>query len=66
MPKSRKQLIGSRYLRHVIITWSMRNRGSVQRTHIMTKTSTQPLRMNTETLMTLPRNQPQLEPPIQS
>ena len=32
----------------------MRSRGSVQRTHIITKTSTQPLRMKTTTLITLP------------
>ena len=59
-PSSRTQLIGTRYFRQVIITWSMRSRGSVQRTHIITKTSSQPLRMKTTTLMTLPRTAAQL------
>src|SRR5262249_22542205 len=53
-PRSRKQLIGRRYFRHVIITWSIRSRGSVQRTHICTNTSSQHLTMNTITLMTFP------------
>src|SRR4051794_35261581 len=29
---------GTQYLRHVVITWSMRRRGKVQRTHIITVT----------------------------
>src|SRR4029453_2218538 len=37
----------------------MRSRGSVQRTHIITNTRSQPLRMKTTTLMTFP-NQPSL------
>jgi hypothetical protein len=30
--------IGVQYLRQVVITWSMRRRGSVQRIHIITST----------------------------
>ena len=52
--------MGMRYLRHVIITWSMRRRGSVQRTHIMTKTRNQPFNRKTNTLMTLPTMKPKL------
>src|SRR4051812_35247630 len=29
---------GTQYFRHVVMTWSMRNRGSVHRTHIITVT----------------------------
>src|SRR5438874_1984936 len=54
-PSSSTHEIGSRYFRQVIITWSMRSRGSVQRTHIITNTSSQPLAMNTVTLMRLPK-----------
>src|SRR5690606_29227567 len=35
---SNAQLIGSRYFKQEVITWSIRKRGSVHRTHIMTKT----------------------------
>src|SRR5947209_8718342 len=42
------------------MTWSMRKRGNVQRTHIITKTSVQPLKMNTVTLMTLPSTTPMM------
>src|SRR5207245_9887882 len=37
---------------------SIRRRGSVQLTHIMTKTSSQPLAMNTAALITLPKRNP--------
>src|SRR5947209_5277803 len=57
-PTSSTQLIGSKYLRQVIITWSMRSRGSVQRTHIITNTRNQHLKMNTITLMMLPTTGP--------
>src|SRR5262249_53019072 len=57
-PMRRKQLIGSRYFKQVIITWSIRSRGNVQRTHIMTKTSRKPLNRNTRTLTTLPTIEP--------
>ena len=30
--------IGVQYFRQVVITWSIRSRGSVQRTHIITAT----------------------------
>src|SRR5882724_8527679 len=53
-PINSTQLIGSRYFKQVIITWSMRSRGSVQRTHIITNTRNQHLKMNTNTLRTLP------------
>src|SRR5262245_22338567 len=53
-PNSRAQLIGRRYFRQVIITWSMRSRGSVQRAHIMTKTSSHALRTKTTALIRLP------------
>ena len=59
-PMSSTQLIGSRYFKHVIITWSMRSRGNVQRIHIITKTSNQPFKMKTTTLMTLPRTHPEV------
>ena len=36
---------GTQYLRQVVITWSMRSRGSVQRIHIMTVTPMAALRM---------------------
>ena len=39
-PRNRKQLIGTRYFRQVVITWSIRRRGNVQRSHICTKTRT--------------------------
>src|ERR1051325_11273403 len=52
------QLIGIRYFKHSIMTWSIRSRGSVQRTHIITNTSSQPLKMKTVTLMMLARIQP--------
>src|ERR1700736_2045952 len=44
-PISSTQLIGNKYFKQVIITWSMRSRGSVQRTHIITNTRNQHLRM---------------------
>src|SRR5262245_26560619 len=56
-PTSNTQEIGRKYLRHVIITWSMRSRGSDQRIHIITKTRSQPLSTNTTTLRMSP-NQP--------
>ncbi len=56
------QLIGTKYLRHVIITWSMRKRGNVQRTHIMTNTRNQPLNRKTTTLMKLPTTMPASRP----
>src|SRR5262249_16115811 len=56
-PMSSTQLIGSRYFKHVIMTWSMRRRGKVQRIHIITNTRNQHLKMNTNTLMMLPITQ---------
>src|SRR5205823_1622443 len=53
-PSSSTQLSGSRYFRQVIITWSMRSRGSVQRTHIITKTRNQHLKMKMTTFRMLP------------
>src|SRR5262249_9667956 len=38
-----------------IITWSMRSRGSVQRTHIITNTPPHPFRMKTSALIRLPK-----------
>src|SRR5262245_55256139 len=61
MPNSSTHEIGSRYFRHVIITWSIRSRGSVHRTHIITKTRNQPLRMKTTTLTRLPTQKPRNE-----
>src|SRR5687767_8188462 len=58
-PTSSTQLIGTRYFRHVIMTWSMRSRGNVQRTHIMMNTRNQHLKMKTMTLMVLPKPMPQ-------
>jgi hypothetical protein len=40
VPAKRKQLIGIKYFKHVVITWSIRSRGNVQRTQICTHTST--------------------------
>ena len=57
-PRNRKQLIGTRYFKQVIITWSIRNRGNVHRTHIMMNTRNHPLRRNTKTLITFPSIQP--------
>src|SRR5262249_19855699 len=45
---------------HIIITLSIRSRGSVQRTQIITKTSSQHLKMNTATLTTFPTKPSQL------
>ena len=38
-PTNSTQLIGRKYCRHVIITWSIRSRGIDHRTHIITTTS---------------------------
>src|SRR5262249_33319821 len=54
-PSSSTHVSGTRYLMQVIITWSMRSRGSVQRTHIITNTNSQPLMMKTSTLITWPK-----------
>src|SRR5262245_23311932 len=56
-PTSKTHEIGRKYFRQVIITWSMRRRGSDQRIHIITKTRNQPLSTNTITFRTCP-NQP--------
>src|SRR5262249_36865629 len=54
--------IGRKYFRHVIITWSIRSRGSDQRIHIIRKTRNHPLPMNTTTFSTCP-NQPRCSGP---
>ena len=36
---------GMQYFKQVVITWSIRSRGSVQRTHIITVTPSMPLRI---------------------
>src|SRR5262249_52666886 len=45
---------GRKYFKQVIMTWSMRSRGKVQRTHIMTNTPPHPLRMKMAALIRLP------------
>ena len=35
-PRNITAAIGTQYFKQVVITWSMRSRGSVQRTHIIT------------------------------
>ena len=35
MPTSMIEAKGTQYFKQVVITWSMRSRGSVQRSHIM-------------------------------
>src|SRR5262249_5886818 len=62
IPTSSTQLIGSRYFRQTIMTWSIRSRGSVQRTHIMMNTPNHPLRMKTCTFTRLPSTQPMVCP----
>ena len=37
-PTKQTAAIGTQYFQHIVITWSIRSRGSVQRTHIMTVT----------------------------
>ena len=41
-PRNIAAAIGMQYFRQVVITWSIRSRGSVQRTHIMNVTPTTP------------------------
>ena len=38
VPTNITQTIGVQYFQQVVITWSIRNRGRVQRTHIMIET----------------------------
>ena len=44
-PENITAAIGMQYFKQVVITWSIRSRGSVQRTHIITVTPTTPLTM---------------------
>src|SRR5262245_3198312 len=53
-PNNSTHEIGRKYFRQVIITWSIRSRGSDQRIHIMTNTRNPPLAMNTIRLSTCP------------
>ena len=46
-PRNSTQLMGTRYFRQVIITWSIRSLGSVQRIQICTQTSNEALPKNT-------------------
>src|SRR4029079_5505756 len=57
--KNETAAIGTQYFKQVVMTWSMRRRGSVQRTHIMTVTPIMPLLMILIVPSTLPaRPQP--------
>src|SRR5262245_50251493 len=60
-PTRRMQLIGRKYCRQVSMTWSMRSRGSDQRIHIITKTSSQHLPKKTAMLRRLPSQKPHAE-----
>ena len=44
-PKNIAAAIGVQYFKQVVITWSIRNRGNVQRTHIMKITPKGALKM---------------------
>src|SRR5262249_47268331 len=57
-PNNSTQLMGRKYFRQVIMTWSIRSRGKVQRTHIITNTPPHPLRMKTAALIRLPNMGP--------
>ena len=48
------QAIGVQYFQQVLITWSIRNRGNVQRTHIMSVTSKNALKR----MLSIPRKLP--------
>src|SRR5581483_9439031 len=57
-PTSSTQLIGRKYCRHVIITWSIRSRGSDHRIHIITSTRNQHLPTNTVMFSRFPSQKP--------
>src|SRR5581483_8219074 len=57
-PTRRPQLIGRKYFRQVIITWSIRSRGRDQRGHIITRISTVPLPSNTAVSSRFPQQKP--------
>ena len=55
VPTSMIEASGTQYFRQVVITWSMRSRGSVQRSHIMKITPRKPLTTRLHMPRKLPR-----------
>ena len=57
-PVTARTLTGRKYFRQVAITWSIRSRGRLHRTHIITSTSTQHLARKTTRFNRVPGHRP--------